>query len=618
MAQIRSSLTEARTPFANMSWTPDIPASALAEQEYNAGENVESDLRSIRSVLGDEEILDQLTGTPIFCTGGYRNNNLFWIIVATLEGRWYGVTTSGITNLTPGYNAVTNPNAALTGYTADMAITASWSGTTLIINDSVNAPMWLTATASLFQFWSQNGQAITVTGASGTGTAATLTFAAQAIAPYTTGETITVSGMDPAGYNGTHVVAAATTTSVTFASAETGVFVSAGVVQAQYVWNYNPDWSRLRAGWMRLYSSPNVGSILIAGNLTADVISTGSTQNFPVTVRWSQAFGENAVPVDWTPTLTNIANELEVPARGTVTDGYTQGSNFYVGSYWDTVAFTPISYQSSTAPILGVRLYNAGRGLLNENCWAAADGAVYGLDSRDFWVFAGGQYRGLGNQRVRNYFFANLNQEYWRRVFMINNTEHSQIEIYYPNGDSQGWCNQMISYRYDLDIWNPPRTVSEASHATESPIWQTQFDSAMGFDPATRCVVYSRGVANTRLVRKDVGTSFLGNTVISTEFRRDNISLGLPYSQQSLVHRVLPAITGTGNITVSLGGALSVGQTPTFEASVTMPIDTDQPWAQINQNQYRVNSVVFSSNSNEHSWAMTAMTWQFTPVEDSR
>ena len=61
-----------------------------------------------------------------------------------------------------------------------------------------------------------------------------------------------------------------------------------------YVWNYNPDWSALRAGWMRLYATPNVGSILIAGNLTADVISSGTTVNYPSTVRWSQSFGQNA------------------------------------------------------------------------------------------------------------------------------------------------------------------------------------------------------------------------------------------------------------------------------------------------------------------------------------
>ena len=29
----------------------------------------------------------------------------------------------------------------------------------------------------------------------------------------------------------------------------------------------------------------------------------------------------------------------------------------------------------------------------------------------------------------------------------------------------------MISYRYDLDVWNPPRDVSIATFACESPVW---------------------------------------------------------------------------------------------------------------------------------------------------
>ena len=69
--------------------------------------------------------------------------------------------------------------------------------------------------------------AITVTSAAGNGTNATLNYTG----PYTftAGSFITVSGMNPSGYNGTYTVVSSTTASVTYANATTG-FVSGGSV----------------------------------------------------------------------------------------------------------------------------------------------------------------------------------------------------------------------------------------------------------------------------------------------------------------------------------------------------------------------------------------------------
>ena len=73
---------------------------------------------------------------------------------------------------------------------------------------------------------------IAVTGASGTGTIATITFAAQPLPPYAIGSQIIVTSINPGGYNGTHVVTACTTTSVSYASATVAAYVSGGSVVA--------------------------------------------------------------------------------------------------------------------------------------------------------------------------------------------------------------------------------------------------------------------------------------------------------------------------------------------------------------------------------------------------
>jgi hypothetical protein len=395
-----------------------------------------------------------------------------------------------------------------------------------------------------------------------------------------------------------------------------------------YIWNYNTDWSALTAGFMRIYATPNVGSILIAGNLEATDAISSIVEKYPTTVRWSQAFGLNDGPLTWAPTALNVANEVEVPVRGPVVDGFPCNGNFFVCSYWDTVVFTPLSYQGTNNPVLGIRPFNQGRGLLNANCWANADNTVFGVDARDIWVFDGSTFKGLGNQRIKNYFYKNLNPTYTDRVFLVNNTQKNQIEIYYPDLDSTGWCNQMISYRYDLGIFNPPRQVANASHACEAPVWTELPDSSYDFNQASRTVTYSRGVVNSQLVQKDMGHTFVGNVAIDSEFARDNIHLLPNYSEQLLVHRILPEVnnldagglptTSTGNITVTVGGADSVGQAPEFKTSVTMSIDTSDPWTQIDQNVYRVNSIRISNVSSTDTWICPGITWQLTPTQDAR
>ena len=383
-------------------------------------------------------------------------------------------------------------------------------------------------------------------------------------------------------------------------------------------WNYDVGVTSTRAGFVRNFCSPNVGNILISGNLTK--VIGGTTYNYPTTVRWSQAFANQGYPVTWEPTLSNVANEQEVPVRGPLIDGFFLGGNFYVCSYWDTVVFSPISYQNTTAPIFGVRLFNQGRGLFNNNCWTNTDANVYGIDARDIWVFDGSNFSSLGNQKVKNYFFENLSPVYASRIFMVNNTQKSQIEIYYPDLTSTGWCNKMLSWRYDLQVWNAPKDVQNACMGTEGPRW---VDSSPDYyNLSSRAVVYARGgVNNSRLIETSIGNSFVGSA-IDSEFERTNIALqtpngAVPYSSKVYIHRLLPEIAGTGSVNITVGGANSTAQATTYGQTGTTIIDTDTPWVTTQQNTFRTVAVKFGSNDATDTWKMSALNLQATVTEDA-
>ena len=147
-------------------------------------------------------------------------------------------------------------------------------------------------------------------------------------------------------------------------------------------------------------------------------------------------------------------------------------------------------------------------------------------------------------------------------------------------------------------------------------------------------MVYGRGLTDKQLVQKDQGYSFLTSNAnpsgnIESSFRRDNVKLTANYSTLSMVHRILPEVVNmnnnelpeypsTGNVSVTVEGANSVGSEPAVKTPVTMAIDTNNPWCQINQNAFRVHAIEVSNTSNTDIWMCSATTWQFTSVEDDR
>lgn len=534
--------TRIRTPFTAMSFTPDVPSNALGPMEYNSGLNVEADVRGVKKIFGEQTILATVPNQAIFMEGGFRSEIQWVYIVATRDssnhGRWYMVTTSGVSNITPGVGA--NPSVYLPGYVEGLNITTSWVGSVFFINDTLNNPMYFLPTSN----------------------------------------EITIS--------------------------------------SDASWNYESTLgvTKTTAGFVRNYCAPNVGNILIAGNLTKTI--SGIEHNYPTTVRWSQAFANTGYPNTWEPTLTNVANEQEVPVRGPLIDGFFLGANFYVCSYWDTVVFSPIAYQNSTAPIFGIRLLNQGRGLLNNNCWTNTDANVYGIDARDIWVFDGANFNSIGNQRVKDYFFNNLNPAYYDRVFMVNNTQKYQIEIYYPDQTSTGWCNKMLSYRYDLQVWNAPKTIQNACMGTEGPKLVSG-----AFNLASRTVTYARSdLSNQSLIQTNVGNSFSNGRAIPALFERQNMVLQtekgpVPYSSKVYVHRILPEISGTGTINITVGGANSTAQAPVYGQTGVTGIDTNTPWVTTQQQAVRTVSVMVESNDATDTWNLTALNWQTSIVEDA-
>ena len=138
-------------------------------------------------------------------------------------------------------NIITFAGSAFGGLTAGTYYVLSVDATAVTISTTINGTAVVLSTAAggtmsyISARWRntaspQGSRAIVTTGASAASGTATLTFAPQATAPYSVGQTIIVSNVAPLSYNGAYIVTACSTTSVSYTSAGTGSQTQAGTI----------------------------------------------------------------------------------------------------------------------------------------------------------------------------------------------------------------------------------------------------------------------------------------------------------------------------------------------------------------------------------------------------
>jgi hypothetical protein len=189
------------------------------------------------------------------------------------------------------YTVTNNPTVAAQTYAPTLSVAANVGSTGLYFNNAVY-----------------------VTGASGNGTTATLTYAAGNT-PFAIGSTITVTGVVPLAYNGTFTVTANTSTSVSYASAANATYQNSGEIIASTA----------------VY--PAVG--LLGDIVTGTNIAASTTLSTVAVVNTTFQFS---------CTSTTLAYNQAVVVTGTIGGvtwtGYTSGNTYYIISTNTTTGFT--------------------------------------------------------------------------------------------------------------------------------------------------------------------------------------------------------------------------------------------------------------------------------------
>jgi hypothetical protein len=199
------------------------------------------------------------------------------------------------------YTVTNNPTVAAQTYAPTLSLAATVGSSTLYFNSAVQ-----------------------VTGASGNGTTAVLTFATQTQTPFAIGATITVTGITPLAYNGTFTVTASTTTSVSYLSAANTTYQNGGEIVASV-------------------------AVYPAVSLLGDTV-TGTNQAASTTLSTVSVVNTT---YQFSCTSTTLAVNQAVTVTGTIGGvtwtGYVSGNTYYIISTNGTTGFTLSALPGGTA-----------------------------------------------------------------------------------------------------------------------------------------------------------------------------------------------------------------------------------------------------------------------------
>jgi hypothetical protein len=163
-----------------------------------------------------------------------------------------------------------------------------------------------------------------VTGASGNGSTATLTFATQPQVPFAIGATIIVTGIVPLAYNGSFTVTASTTSSVSYASAANATYQNSGEITA----------STAVYPAVSLLGDTVTGTNMAASTTLSTVAVVNTTYQFSCT--------STTLAVNQAVTVTGTIG-------GVTWTGYTSGNTYYIISTNATTGFTLSATPGGTA-----------------------------------------------------------------------------------------------------------------------------------------------------------------------------------------------------------------------------------------------------------------------------
>lgn len=305
----------------------------------------------------------------------------------------------------------------------------------------------------------------------------------------------------------------------------------------------------------------------------------------PYTLRFSDTVTGTTVQPSWDITATdNLAGENELQGGdGPIVDAKQLGDQLiiYMRDAAHAMQFIGGNF------VFGFRKIFDDDGLINQGAVAEFGGRHLVVGQDEIYIHDGNQKRSISDGRVSKFFYANMRNPESVRVERI--IERDEIWILYSESDSSN-ANKALIYNYQYDCWTrmdlpndikqvligPKFGTALTVWTTTSGTWADQSDSWNVINPnATDKVPYY--VGTTKIYQADTGFSVDGTTVTSF-IEQSKLDLDELFGEtQSLkkIKRILPQISGTGNVILKAGASNTPLGNVNFNRESTYDIETN-------------------------------------------
>jgi len=287
------------------------------------------------------------------------------------------------------------------------------------------------------------------TAASGDSTDATITFDETFTAPV--GSTIVVSGVVPAGYNGTYFVGTASAGSVTFTNATTGAQTSAGTVRVYQngygaIYQWRPTTGAPLA--TIIPNSPVVNEGVFVAMPQRQIIAWGSTFNGdqdPLLVRWCDVDNFTV----WIATVANQAGSYRLPKGSRIVGGIQGPQQALI---WTDLAIWAMQYVGQPY-VYQFNEVGTGCGLIGRKAAVSMNGVVYWMGQSQFFKLAGSGVEPI-QCPVWDVIFQDLDTDNLSKITVAANSRFGEVAWYYPTIDSDGEVAKYVKYNIWLNQWD--------------------------------------------------------------------------------------------------------------------------------------------------------------------
>jgi hypothetical protein len=214
----------------------------------------------------------------------------------------------------------------------------------------------------------------------------------------------------------------------------------------------------LTAGVIRAF-----GNLLIAGDLKETAVGSGEViRRLTGAIRTSDIAQPGAVPTNWNPFAAGVttADEYILSSTGVIRDIVELQGRAYIYTTHSIHSLTPTN---STSVPFSLNVVSSAYGAQSMDSVVEVDGKHIVVGSNDIYVFSGhpGNLQSIADDRVRYYFYDNLNKDYANSVRVIRYNRYNEVWFNFPNNDSvNGELNETLIWNYRTNLWTK-RIISD-------------------------------------------------------------------------------------------------------------------------------------------------------------